>query len=375
MITKPLQAIVRVGSGLWLLSASLAVAQPTNGSVELLQERFTSGGGPLGSGTPIRLLSSVGQPAGGLASNEVVSVQAGTPSQLTFRWTPGSLTITVSGTVNEEAQVEVNGIPARLENGTFTASGIPLTEGPNTMTVTAVDRVGNATTERVTVYLDTQPPARPTASATPAITTATSDTLSGTKTAGTAISINGGIVVPFSDATSWTATVSLIEGDNVLVIAATDAAGNQSAPNSINIIVDNLPPVITVTSPSKTNVTPLLLRGTVDDSLDRVKVTGAVTTRSGRDFQAEVALSEGPNTITIIATSPNGYVSTKTWTVILGTIPTITAIQPADGSRLYVGSTATIQAEATDKENDPLECQILLNGQRYLDWVARAAHP
>ena len=356
------------------LCHSIAYAQATNGSITVMHEAMAAGGGKVGGGNPMSAITVLGEPIGGSMVNATFAVVGGSPT--TIQLPAGTKTIAVEGTINDStATVSVNGVQATITGTTFRATGIQIIEGSNTITVTATDPAGNRASQSVIVYLDTQPPARPTVATTPAVTTATSYTLSGTKTAGTSILINGSVVVPLDNATSWTTTVNLVEGDNVLIIVAKDAAGNQSTSNTVNVVVDNLPPIITATPPAKTNFTPLILTGTVDDSFTGVTVNGIVATRSGRTFQAQLPLIEGPNTLTITATSPNGLVATKTLTVTLGTIPTILSIQPADGTKLYFGTTVTAQATSVDKENDPLECQILLDGVVIVDWFAGASHP
>ena len=64
---------------------------------------------------------------------------------------------TVSGTVNEEAVVTVNGTEVTLNSLAFTTD-INLTEGENTITVTAEDTDGNTSTVQITVYLDLTAP-------------------------------------------------------------------------------------------------------------------------------------------------------------------------------------------------------------------------
>lgn len=64
----------------------------------------------------------------------------------------------VTGTVTNNASVTVNGIPAMLSNGTFTAS-IDLAEGTNTITASATDAYGQTASDSITVTLITsQPP-------------------------------------------------------------------------------------------------------------------------------------------------------------------------------------------------------------------------
>lgn len=289
-----------------------------------------------------------------------------------------SVALDVIGTIDDPtASVTVNGIAATVANGQFTAKAVPLSQGFNVLTATATDIGGNTATQTIGVFIDTTPPARPTVGTlgppVPEVTTATSLMLSGTKTRGTSIWINGQPAVLINDETIWMTNVTLVEGDNEFRIIAKDIAGNTSAENLVNVIVDTLPPVVTVTVPTKTNLNPLTITGTVDDSKTTVTIKGITATRTTRSFSVAVPLVEGPNSLLLIATSPNGYVTTKTLPITLGTIPTIVAIQPGDGAKLYTGITATLSATATDKENDPLEYQVLLDGQILRDWATASS--
>jgi hypothetical protein len=106
-----------------------------------------------------------------------------------------------------------------------------------------------------------------------------------------------------------------------------------------------------------------------------VVINGITTTRSALAFEAEIPLTLGQNQLALTATSPNGHVTTMTLSVVLGTIPTITSMQPADGTKLYAETTITIQATATDAQNDPMVCQILLDEAVVVDWFTGASHP
>lgn len=58
----------------------------------------------------------------------------------------------VRGTISAtEANVVVNGVPASVSNRTYLATGVPLVPGPNQITVTASDEVGNVGQAQVTV--------------------------------------------------------------------------------------------------------------------------------------------------------------------------------------------------------------------------------
>lgn len=69
-------------------------------------------------------------------------------------------TITVTGIVNDivsgglPSTVSVNGVPAKVSNGTFIRLDVPLIAGPNTITALATDAVGNVGTASINVVSD-----------------------------------------------------------------------------------------------------------------------------------------------------------------------------------------------------------------------------
>ena len=77
--------------------------------------------------------------------------------------TPGSTVLTdritvtglvndiVRGTVSDRAQITVNGIVATVDNRSYQAKDVPLNEGLNTLTLRAVDAVGNVATSSLNV--------------------------------------------------------------------------------------------------------------------------------------------------------------------------------------------------------------------------------
>lgn len=349
--------------------------QPTNGIVTLLQETLTPLGTALVSGAPVMIVT-VGQPGGGLSAGGEGTVIGGYPTEPP-PWPGGTRLMTVAGSVDASTRsVRVNGVAATLSSGVFSAQ-VPIFEGANAVTAVASDEAGNTAGASITVHLVSQPPPKPTVWPTPAVTPAATFPLSGTKTPGTSIWVNGVERVPLNDATHWVTTVNLTEGDNVFLLTAKNALGNTSSSAAANIIVDNLPPVIAVSpgTPTKTNVNPFRFTGTVDDSLTDVAVNSLAASRAGRHFEAPVPLLEGPNLLTIVATSPRGYVSSMTRAVTLGTIPVITGLQPSDGAKRAAGTTLTIHVAAADKEHDPVEFQILDNGAMLVDWSPSATHP
>ncbi len=367
-----------------VISATSLHAQSTNGLVTVRQDTFLAGGGRVGTGQPVDAMTLLGESSGGRMQGSTVTVRIGSGTKIP-PLPAGTRMIRVEGTIDDSnAVIAVNGIPASITATTFHSDNVPIVEGPNTITATAIDQVGNQGSISITVYLDTHPPARPTIATLPLFTDQASYTLTGTKTTGTSIWINGVEVVALNDETTWIATVSLQEGDNTFTVIAKDAAGNASTPNVATIVLDTLPAVISnlvfsdpqgqillldaSTQLPKTNFSTVTLQGQVDDSLTQVSANGVVAQRSGLNFVGTVSLVVGNNRIEIVATSPRGFITTETLNVIRGTIPAITHLQPADATILYVDSSPTLQASATDQENDPIQYQILLNGQVMKDW-------
>ncbi|MBI4356228.1 MAG: hypothetical protein HY597_07290 [Candidatus Omnitrophica bacterium] len=353
----------------------------------ITQDAFASGAGVADSANFQLTMGALGEPVGGISASPSYRLVGGYAVEVAEP-TPGSRTITVEGTIDDPtATVLVNGRLAAVVGNAWAASGVPLVEGENALTVTATDPLGNAASRTITVYLDTHPPARPTVergtlgtnvAPNTYLTDAPPSALGGTKIAGTSVWINGVQVVPLDGSTTWSVNYPLQEGDNVLAIVTKDAAGNASTSEEVVIVVDRLSPVITVTAPPqpyKTNLSPLTVIGTVDDRLTTVNVNGTPASRNVLGFQVELPLTLGPNSFTITAGSQLGHVSTKRIDVTRGTMPSITSVIPSDASKVYVGQSVNIGATATDAEGDPLESQILVNGAVLVDWVTNATYP
>ena len=77
-----------------------------------------------------------------------------------------------------------------------------------------------------------------------------------------------------------------------------------------------------------------------------VTVNGAAATLAGASFTASITLSEGENTLSVVALDELGHQSTNELTVTLDTSgPVITVIEPANGSFTHSGQ---LIADATD---------------------------
>src|SRR6266516_4053647 len=253
-----------------------------------------------------------------------------TPPVITINQPPaGFITrepqVTVAGSVRDETAttVTVNTNPATVgSDGSFSATVALTTEGSTDIHVVATDAAQHSTDSTRTVIHDTQPPVLTlNAPADRLITKETSVTVSGTVTDLTPVMVNvNGIPLPVDAAGTFTGSVTLSEGANVLTVTATDAAGN--ATSAVRIVTrDTQPPVLTLTAPTDgaTVTTETVdVHGTATDATTAVTVTvngNPATVGSDGSFSATVALAVGPNTITAVATDAAGNNTTVTRSV------------------------------------------------------------
>lgn len=120
---------------------------------------------------------------------------------------------------------------------------------------------------------------------------------------------------------SVTATPSsaLSDGSHTVKINASDNDENAAEEKSTTFTVDTVPPTLNITSPAEgliTAASTVTVAGTTNDitsSPTTVKVNGtSVTVAANGSFSTTVTLTEGENTITIVATDAAG----KTTTVV-----------------------------------------------------------
>jgi hypothetical protein len=145
-------------------------------------------------------------------------------------------TLAVSGTVSATVSVNVNGVAAAVAGTTFTATGVPLVEGGNTVTATATDATGHVGLATINVVRDLTPPHvaiyTPAAGSTLGDATVTvsglvNDIVAGTVNAGNVTVTVNGLPATVANRSFLVAGVPLQPGDNVLTAVAVDASGNQ----------------------------------------------------------------------------------------------------------------------------------------------------
>lgn len=154
---------------------------------------------------------------------------------------------------------------------------------------------------------------------------------------------------------TYTPAEALSDGSHTIKFDAADNDGNVAAQKSITIKVDTVPPTLTVNSPTEgmvTNNATLVVSGVTNDATSSpvtLKVNNQpVEVQENGQWSTAITLSEGENTITIVATDSAGKTSTVTRHVTLDTgAPVIEsaviAPDPADS-----GEAITITAIVTD---------------------------
>jgi len=156
---------------------------------------------------------------------------------------PGALfsrsPITVTGTVDDPAAfVLVDGIPASVVNGTFTASAVNLREGLNIVTATATSGSGAVGSASSSVLLDTTPPRlliqAPADGSVVSVTQVpvagmVNDIVSGTVNVEQVTVTVNGIEAAVSNRSFFVPEVLLVRGQNTIRAVARDRAGNEQA--------------------------------------------------------------------------------------------------------------------------------------------------
>jgi len=286
--------------------------------------------------------------------------------------------VTVTGTVSLDADVTVNGIQATVVDSSYSAE-IDLTEGPNTITATAIDIYGQTETAAIQVTLTYLPPTAGISADPETITAGQSATLTWTSTNADSCVIDHGVG---SVALNGTTTVSPIE-TTTYTITATGPGGTVT--NSVTITV--MPQVsLTITSPNNgltINRPDVMVQGTLinaDGNEIGVTVNGIVAMVYGNQFVANhVHLQEGANTITATATDNQGYTASDSVTVNvenIGDYITITALPESgispletrlsiDGTFSFTESTLTHTGPGTIEylESNPDEYLVRITGE------------
>ena len=226
-------------------------------------------------------------------------------------------TITVSGTIDDnQAAVTVNGIaatviPAEAGIHNFTASGIPLNVGQNTIAVTAADLAGNSSSAPITVTYqpdnsdDTTPPSINIYTPDKDSTTRSNIIYGGVSDDAVRVTVNGtpATVIPAEAGiqVGFIARPALVEGQNTVTVKAWDAAGNLGQ-SQISFAYNTATPKVTITLPidnATINISPIKVEGIASSDIEWVIVkNGSAPVVEGKFVAESIQLFSGLTVIT-----------------------------------------------------------------------------
>lgn len=281
-----------------------------------------------------------------ISASTTINVDA-TPPVLKVDASPQPITnnavLTITGVVSDSGSglrsITCNSQPAALWTGNRFQCSVHLSAGSNTVSVEAIDRVGNQQRAQVDTILDAEPPALAISSPAPGTTVnGATTTVSGTVTDNAVIrsvSIQG---VPAAiDNGAFAGSATLADGDNTIKVVAIDTAGNESS--AATTVTRFSVPTITISSPPNyftTQNASMVVTGTVSDSGATVRVNGLPAVVTGGSFSATVPLAQGRTVLTAVATNSAGHVSSADVMVYRDSIPPRVAVYgPADGATVF----------------------------------------
>ncbi|MBL9157086.1 MAG: peptidoglycan DD-metalloendopeptidase family protein [Verrucomicrobiales bacterium] len=288
--------------------------------------------------------------------------------------------ITMTGTASDN--FGVSQVHYRVNSGTwFVASGstswsasVTLSPGSNVVEAMALDTSGNPSTiaSRTVTYnpSDTTTPTLTITSPTNgAAFSGSTITMTGTASDNVGVSqvhyrVNSGTWFVASGSTSWSASVTLSPGSNVVEAMALDTSGNPSAIASRTVTYnpsDTTVPILTITSPSNGAAfsgSTITMTGTASDNIGVSQVhyrvnSGSWSTASGAtSWSASVTLFPGTNLLEArafdISGNPSSIASrTVTYNPPDTTAPILNITAPSNGA-VYSGSAITMTGTASD---------------------------
>jgi len=214
----------------------------------------------------------------------------------------------------------LNGVEHPVEGSAFSLP-VRLTEGENSLNITACDVWSNCRTVWVYPVLDTTPPHLTVDAPASAYTNNPVFAVRG-ETDGTRVFVNSR-VVPVADGAFSTA-VLLHEGENQITVTASDSMGNQES-IVLTVILDTQPPDLTLNTPSQGSVTNernVLFSGSVGPD-DVLYVDGRPVATYNGVFAFSLELEEGSNTVHLMAVDLAGNTVERYIEVYVDTVPPV----------------------------------------------------
>lgn len=197
-------------------------------------------------------------------------------------WTNNQI-LNISGQATDNTgiqEININEAIAPMNPDWSFSHPVTLQDGPNTITVTAVDPAGNRVSDTRTINLDVNAPMI--TIETPADNMKTNQTpvdITGTvgEESAVTVSVNNTVPVPAQmDNKDFSLSVTPVYGINTIEATATDLAGNTSTAKR-TVTFDDRNPSLAITEPSqdvKTNIADMTIRGeTTDLTVVAVQIT------------------------------------------------------------------------------------------------------
>ncbi len=318
------------------------------------------------------------------SSNQPPTITLTSPATGAAFTAPAIITLTATASDADGSITKVEFFSGTTSLGTATTppyqvSWTPSATGPYTLTAKATDNAGaNRDSDPVTISVVNPPPPNTTPPPTttpptivpPTTTPPESPTPSASSLTIAITSPKDGVVL---GARSTNGRFSLF---HEAILAAGGWTGNSTSTRVLSMVGDPIGLALPVILPGKVSTKSMVttVEGTIRDPTASVTVNEIRATVTGTTFRAQgVALThDGANLITATVTNQTGQSSSDT--IILwkpgGHIPTITSLQPTDGSKLYVGVPTSIRV-ATNPDGQPMTCQTRFrNGHIIKDWGA-----
>ncbi len=257
---------------------------------------------------------------------------------------------------------------------------ISLAAGSNPITVMAFDAASNLISDTLIVYRDTADPTGAVTfpSSSPFVTNSGTLLLAGSAADDIGVADvkwrnNNGPLQTAVGTGSWTASVTLVPGNNVLDVIVTDGFGNTNAaaPISVTVHYDPTAPVVTVTDPdavpnaaTNTSASPVTLGGSVSDlngagaaAAAQVAWTnlstggfGACAVGAGT-WSASIPLTAGANTLQVTATDAAGNTASALFTATYDTAAPAVAITTPTADLTYSTATSPLLVAGTASDD------------------------
>lgn len=279
-------------------------------------------------------------------------------------------TVQVSGSVTDDravASVHVHGIQATIVNGSFSAD-VGLEEGLRSILVLAADSGGHVTEASVEVTVDISGP-----------TLEVSQPIDGQVVNSSTATVAGRIQDETALATfeiagnplpaqpgSFEQSVPLAAGTNLLLVRATDTAGNTSEVGVQVIRLDV--PRVRITSPldgAFVDGATVHVTGQVSDPTAQVEVSGqSVSVSQDGSFEAVgVSVAEGSNTLEARATIPSGTMAATSVSVFRDLTPPRLIVDRPQDEETIASSSVTVTGLVQDLGvAAPGPLRVLVNG-------------